>query len=76
LSFNTMIIIFINFAFKFQCVISKFILEKISTYQNLGFHFYYSKLHLNPHVHLLVCGPCFVWFLTNFRWGFWFERLY
>jgi hypothetical protein len=39
LSFKTMIIIPIDFALKFQCVVSKFILEKISTYQNLGFHF-------------------------------------
>jgi hypothetical protein len=35
LSFNTMIII--HFALKFQCAISKFILENFSTYQNLGF---------------------------------------
>ncbi len=38
LSFNTMNIIPIDFALKFQCVVSKFILEKFSTYQNLGFH--------------------------------------
>jgi len=31
-------IIPIDFALKFQCVVSKFILEKFSTYQNLGFH--------------------------------------
>jgi hypothetical protein len=36
---NTMIIIPIDFSLKFQCVVSKFILEIFSTYQNLRFHF-------------------------------------
>jgi hypothetical protein len=46
-----MIIMPIDFALKFQCVVSKFILEFFSTYQNLRFHLIIQNLILT-HIYI------------------------